>query len=97
MHDVGKEATSTYGRKGVLKPYLCRSLSEWLSSPLARATMDSVEVRIAHTFGDVPVGQALLFVDSYGRLCIALNQGDLAEQIGIARSDRPGVRIRPKH
>ena len=54
------------------------------------------EVRIAHTFGDVPIGQALLFVDSYGRLCLALNQGDLAEQLGMARSDRPGVRIRPK-
>jgi S-adenosylmethionine hydrolase len=55
-----------------------------------------LEVHIARTFGDVAVGESMLFVDSYGRLCIALNQGDLAATLGLARTDRPDVRILQK-
>ncbi len=68
--------------------------------PIGRAVVElgdrTLEVQMARTFSDVPEGAALLFVDSYGRLCLALNQGDLAEQLGMTRSDRPDVRIRPK-
>ncbi len=48
---------------------------------------DQVEVHIdkksfaasyAKTFSDVPVGQPLLYIDSRGRVGIALNQGDFA-------------------
>jgi S-adenosylmethionine hydrolase len=38
----------------------------------------SFAARYAKTFSDVPVGQALLYIDSRGRVGIALNQGDFA-------------------
>jgi S-adenosylmethionine hydrolase len=53
----------------------------------------SVEARVVRTFGDASVGEAILFVDSYARLCLALNQQDLARSLGLARTDRPEVTI----
>jgi S-adenosylmethionine hydrolase len=47
----------------------------------------------AQTFGDVPVGESLLFSDSEGHLCLADNQGDAAKRLGLSL-DRP-VTIRP--
>lgn len=38
----------------------------------------------ARTYGDVPVGDPLLFVDSSGLLAIAVNQGSAAERYGLA-------------
>jgi S-adenosylmethionine hydrolase len=38
----------------------------------------------AKTFADVPVGQPLLYIDSRGRVSIALNQGDFAATYKIA-------------
>ncbi len=35
------------------------------------------------TFGAVPVGSPLVYEDSYGRLCLADNQGDVARRLGI--------------
>jgi S-adenosylmethionine hydrolase len=35
------------------------------------------------TFGDAPPGAPLLYADSYGRLCLAVNQGDAAVQLGL--------------
>ncbi len=40
------------------------------------------------TFGQVPVGQPLLYEDSYGRLCLAVNRGSAARDLGI-RQDVP--------
>jgi hypothetical protein len=37
----------------------------------------------APTFGDVAAGEYLLYEDSYGRLCIARNQGSAAESLPI--------------
>ena len=37
----------------------------------------------ARTFGQVPPGEALLYEDSYGRLCLALNQASAAERFGL--------------
>jgi S-adenosylmethionine hydrolase len=53
------------------------------------------EVVWAQTFGDVGVGERLLYEDSYGRLCLAQNQGSVTASMGledgtpvtIARSD----------
>jgi hypothetical protein len=45
------------------------------------------------TFGDLPLGAALLYEDSFGRLAYADNQGNVAARLG-ARVDQP-VRIRP--
>jgi S-adenosylmethionine hydrolase len=38
----------------------------------------------AQTFSDVPVGESLLYEDSYGRLCIAQNQGSAAEALRLS-------------
>ncbi len=45
------------------------------------------------TFGRVPLGASLLMEDSEGQLCLADNQGNAAERLGLA-VDRP-ARIRP--
>ncbi len=42
----------------------------------------------ADTFGDVAVGQPILYVDSYDRLTIAVNQGSAAADLGLAQ-DQP--------
>ena len=49
------------------------------------------EMTWAHTFGDVAAGQFLVYEDSYGRLCIAQNQGDAVKALGI--DDAAPVRI----
>jgi S-adenosylmethionine hydrolase len=38
----------------------------------------------ARTFGDTAAGEMLLYEDSYGRLCIARNQGNAAELLGLS-------------
>ena len=38
----------------------------------------------ARTFGQVAPGEPLLYEDSYGRLCLAVNQGSAAERLGLA-------------
>lgn len=43
------------------------------------------------TFGSVPLGSSLLYEDSYGRLCLADNQGNAAERLGLVEGQ--GVRI----
>jgi S-adenosylmethionine hydrolase len=37
----------------------------------------------ADTFGRVAPGEPLLYEDSYGRLCLAVNQGDAAAALGL--------------
>jgi S-adenosyl-L-methionine hydrolase (adenosine-forming) len=46
----------------------------------------------AATFGEVPHGESLLYADSYDRLCIAVNRGNAAAQLGLA--DGAGMEIR---
>jgi S-adenosylmethionine hydrolase len=62
---------------------------------------DRVRVRITHagrplwsdivllgrTFGDVPVGKPVLYVNSLDRLALALNQGDFAKRYAISAGD----------
>jgi S-adenosylmethionine hydrolase len=40
-------------------------------------------MRFAHTFSDVPMGQPLLYIDSRGRLAIAVNQGNAASALHV--------------
>lgn len=54
-----------------------------------------LSMKWAPTFGEVAVGDHLLFEDSYGRLCIAQNQGNAALSLQLAEGDavaiaRPG-------
>jgi S-adenosylmethionine hydrolase len=44
------------------------------------------------TFAEVPVGHALLYEDSYGRLCLADNQGDLAARLELAEDQAITIR-----
>jgi S-adenosylmethionine hydrolase len=37
----------------------------------------------AATFGEVGPGQPLLYEDSYGRVCLGVNQGNAAERLGL--------------
>jgi hypothetical protein len=46
-----------------------------------------VEMTWAPTFGTVAVGEQLLYEDSYGRLCIARNQGNAAEALKLSEGD----------
>lgn len=43
----------------------------------------SVEVPFVATFSDVPVGKALMYVDSRGRVAFAVNQGNFAQAQGV--------------
>ena len=47
-----------------------------------------VPVTWQDTFGGAEPGQPLLYDDSYGRLCLAVNQGDAASALGL-REDQP--------
>src|SRR5262249_49885211 len=42
-----------------------------------------VTVPYAKTFMDVPVGEALLYIDSRGRVAIAVNQGNYSKKFSI--------------
>ncbi|HUG49016.1 MAG TPA: SAM-dependent chlorinase/fluorinase [Candidatus Limnocylindria bacterium] len=55
-------------------------------------------VRWARTFGDVGVGECLLYEDSYGRLCLARNQGSAAQALRLVEGaaltiSRPSPRV----
>ena len=56
--------------------------------PLRAADLELVW---AETFGRVAPGEALLFEDSDGRLCLALNQASAAERLGVHEGDRIAI------
>jgi S-adenosylmethionine hydrolase len=45
---------------------------------------DLLEIPWQSTFGESPVGSLLLYEDSYGRVCLAENQGDAAARLRLA-------------
>jgi S-adenosylmethionine hydrolase len=49
--------------------------------------------RVVKTFGEAEPGERVLLVDSYGQLCLAMNQAELAPALGLSRTDRPAVTI----
>ncbi len=44
------------------------------------------------TFGEAEHGEVLLYEDSYGRICLAQNQGDAATHLGIAEDRKLTIR-----
>ncbi len=73
---------------------LAADLHEALGTP---AQGDAIELRTtsrgrqrliaagwAETFGKVPAGETLLYEDSYGRLCLAVNQGSAAQRLKVS-------------
>ncbi|HTS15016.1 MAG TPA: SAM-dependent chlorinase/fluorinase [Candidatus Sulfotelmatobacter sp.] len=55
-----------------------------------RATIHAIW---AETFGRVAPGAALVYEDSYGRLCLAVNRGDAAAAFGLHEDDRLAIRL----
>jgi S-adenosylmethionine hydrolase len=55
-------------------------------------TVRTIAASWQSTFGDVPVGETLVYEDSYGRICLAASQADAAERHRIV--DDSGVVIR---
>jgi len=51
-----------------------------------------VELAWRATFGEAAIGEPLLYEDSYGRLCVAVNQGDAAQ--GLALTEDLEITIR---
>jgi S-adenosylmethionine hydrolase len=47
----------------------------------------AIMLPVASTFGDVPVGKPLILKDDYGRVEVAINQGNFAEKHGIRLGD----------
>ena len=47
----------------------------------------------AETFGRVAAGAALVYEDSYGRLCLAVNQGDAGAAFGLHEDDRLTIQL----
>ena len=45
----------------------------------------SIAATWAHRFGDVAEGAALCYIDSTGRLAVAINRGSAAEATGASR------------
>ena len=56
---------------------------ETVSLRVGDANGRQIQVLWAATFGQVSVGDHLLYEDSYGRLCIAQNQGDAARALEL--------------
>lgn len=50
----------------------------------------------AHTFGDVPVGRNLMFINSSGYVALAVNQGNFADTYGIDSGREWTLAIRKK-
>jgi hypothetical protein len=51
----------------------------------------SLQMKWAPTFGEVALGDHLLYEDSYGRLCIAQNQGNAALSLQLAEGDSVSI------
>jgi S-adenosylmethionine hydrolase len=76
---LGGEPTDLAAVVGPLRPGL----------PMRVADLELVW---AETFGRVRPCEALLFEDSDGRLCLALNQASAAERLGVHEGDRILIR-----
>jgi S-adenosylmethionine hydrolase len=63
------------------------SVGGWLSLTLGRRFLT---VPYGHTFGSVPPGELIVFVDAAGYVSIAVNSGNAAQRLGLP----PGSRVR---
>jgi hypothetical protein len=57
-------------------------------------TLDGRDITVSWVaaFGDVAVGELLLYEDSYGRICLAENQGSAAQRVGVREDARVVIR-----
>jgi S-adenosylmethionine hydrolase len=59
---------------------------------VATASGRSELARYVRTFADVGAGELMLYEDSYGRLAMAVNQGDAAARLELAADDELRIR-----
>jgi S-adenosylmethionine hydrolase len=52
-----------------------------------RVFVDDAPATVVQTFADVPAGELLAYEDAWGALALAVNRGDAASQLGLARDD----------
>jgi S-adenosylmethionine hydrolase len=45
----------------------------------------SAEATVVQTFADVPPGELLVYEDAWGAIALAVNRGDAAATLGLAR------------
>lgn len=57
-----------------------------------QVVIDSVQVDVATTFSDVPVGQTICYENSIGLVEIAVNQGNAADRLGLEIGTQVAVR-----
>jgi S-adenosylmethionine hydrolase len=85
---LGAEADDVLAAFGRLQPGEPLELQVAANGSRSR----SVEVRWVETFAQVPVGQPLVYEDSYGRIAVALNQGRATDALGI--DEDASIRLR---
>jgi S-adenosylmethionine hydrolase len=59
---------------------------------VALAADQTEVIRWLGTFGDADPGEVLLYEDSYGRICLAKNQGDAASSLGLVEDGDVTIR-----
>jgi S-adenosylmethionine hydrolase len=77
-----------------LRGDLTASLGPVGSGDRLRVTIDGTALDVAwrSTFGEAGLGEPLLYEDSYGRLCLAVNQGDAADALGLREDVAVSIR-----
>jgi S-adenosylmethionine hydrolase len=65
------------------------------SAGAAEPTTRTEPVTWQLTFGAVPPGASMLYEDSYGRLCLADNQGDAVSRLGLVDDQPATIARRP--
>jgi len=61
-----------------------------ITGPAGRGT-----AAVAHTFGDVPAGSLLVYVDSHGQVAVAVSRGDAASRLGARAGGFVTVAVTP--
>ena len=61
--------------------------------PGQRVRIGGQEARVGRTFGDVAVGELVLYTDSAGDVALAVNGGSAAAQLGVKTGDE--LRLEP--
>jgi hypothetical protein len=96
--ETGVDYIDTFGnvKLGARADELRSGLGDPILGEALRLTLGAhrrpVSVPWVRTFGDAPVGAAVLYDDSFGRLSLAVNQGSAATDLGLALDDPVSIR-----
>jgi S-adenosylmethionine hydrolase len=73
-------------------PLASRDRLELTFAAQAEVRVKTQTVAWRRTFGDAARGETLLYEDSYGRICLAENQGDAATRLGLVEDREVTIR-----